>query len=107
MGETPAEGTTTGMKREGYYDSHSEYQRRVIEAGAAATREMIGGLDLGAGEAAISIADYGAGTGATSVEAMRTAIEAVRARSSDLPLVAIHNDLPTSDFGALRLAASV
>jgi cyclopropane-fatty-acyl-phospholipid synthase len=93
------------MKREGYYDSHSEYQRRVVEAGAAATREMIDGLDLGTREGPLPIADYGAGTGATAVQAMRTAIEAVRARSRDLPVVAIHNDLPTSDFGALRLAA--
>lgn len=93
------------MKRGGYYDAHSEYQRRVVEAGTAAICEAVNELDLGATEGALTIADYGAGTGATSVQAMRTAIDAVRARSRDLPVVAIHNDLPTSDFGALRLAA--
>jgi hypothetical protein len=51
------------------------------------------------------LVDYGAGTGANSVRAMRTAIEALRGRSTEIPIVAIHNDLPTSDFGALRLAA--
>lgn len=97
--------TTTGMKSEGYYDAHSEYQRRVLEAGMTAIEEMVGGIALERIEGALAIADYGAGTGANSIRAMRTAIEAVRGRSRDLPVMAVHNDLPTSDFGALRLAA--
>jgi hypothetical protein len=105
MTEGHGEGTTSGMKRGGYYDAHSEYQRRVVEAGAAAIREIVKELDLEAVKGSLAIADYGAGTGATSVQTMRTAIEAVRARSRELPVVAIHNDLPTSDFGALRIAA--
>jgi cyclopropane-fatty-acyl-phospholipid synthase len=105
MAEERGEATTSGMKRAGYYDAHSEYQRRVVEAGAAAIRRMIGELDLDAVKGPLTIADYGAGTGATSVQAMGTAIEAVRVRSEDIPVLAIHNDLPTSDFGALRLAA--
>ncbi len=105
MGEHRGEATTSGMKPEGFYDAHSEYQRRVVGAGAAAIRRTVEELDLDAVTAPLAIADYGAGTGATSVQAMRTAIEAVRARSRDVPVIAIHNDLPTSDFGALRLAA--
>jgi gibberellin A4 carboxyl methyltransferase len=97
--------TTAGMKSAGYYDAHSEYQRRVLEAGEAAIAEMVGAVALEGIDGALAIADYGAGTGANSVRAMRTAIEAVRRRSRNLPVVAVHNDLPTSDFGALRLAA--
>jgi hypothetical protein len=93
------------MKSAGFYDAHSEYQRRVVEAGAAAIERAVGGLDLEAIDGALTIVDYGAGTGANSVRAMRTAIEAIRSRSSEVPIAAIHNDLPTSDFGALRLAA--
>jgi hypothetical protein len=36
---------------------------------------------------------------------MGAAIRAVRSRWEKVPIIAIHNDLPTSDFGALRLAA--
>lgn len=96
--------TTAGMKSEGYYDAHSEYQRRVLEAGEAAIEEMVDELALEGVDDALAIADYGAGTGANSVRAMRTAIEAVRRRARDLAVTAVHNDLPTSDFGALRLA---
>ena len=45
--------------------------------------------------------DYGAGTGANSIHAMRTAIEAVRGRAADLPVLAVHNDVLTSDFTQL------
>lgn len=105
MAPKGAGATTGGMKREGYYDAHSEYQRRVVEAGAAAIAELVESLDLEALDGALTVADYGAGTGANSAQAVRTAIAAVRSRSRDLPVVAIHNDLPTSDFGALRIAA--
>lgn len=105
MLEERRDATTSGMKRGGYYDAHSEYQRRVVEAGAGAIKAIVDELDLDAVEGSLAIADYGAGTGATSVQTMRMAVEAVRARSRELPVVAVHNDLPTSDFGALRLAA--
>ena len=84
------------------YDAHSEYQRRVIEGGDRLIRALAGELDLAAPRDALAVADYGAGTGATSVHAVRTAIEAVRARDADVPVLAIHNDLPT-----IRLLAPV
>src|SRR5919199_2406262 len=106
MSRDGVEATTSGMRADGFYDAHSEYQRRVVEGGAAAIERAVGSLDLGAIDAAaLAIVDYGAGTGANSVRAVRTAIAAIRSRSFGVPIVAIHNDLPTSDFGALRLAA--
>jgi hypothetical protein len=84
----------------GYYDAHSEYQRRVIEAGDELIRAMMEKVDLDSVDA-LTIADYGAGTGATSVHAVKGAIDAVRKRNRGLPIFAVHNDVPTSDFSQL------
>ncbi len=100
---TPAEpqgAATQGMGAGGYYDAHSEYQRRVIEAGDELIRSMMQAVDLG-GIDALSIADYGAGTGATSAHAMKGAIAVLRQRDGALPVLAVHNDVPTSDFSQL------
>jgi SAM dependent carboxyl methyltransferase len=96
-----AGGVTTGMKSGGYYDAHSEYQRRVVEGGDASIRSIVADLDLGSVDGALGIVDYGAGTGATSVHSMRTAIAAVRERDGELPVLAAHNDVITSDFTTL------
>jgi hypothetical protein len=45
--ETPG-ASTEGMGAAGYYDAHSEYQRRVIEAGEEWIEAMMTALDLGA-----------------------------------------------------------
>jgi SAM dependent carboxyl methyltransferase len=89
------------MKAAGYYDAHSEYQRRVIEAGEPLIREMIAAAGVDPAGGTFTIADYGAGTGATSVRAVRTALEALRERALDLPVLAVHNDVATSDFTQL------
>lgn len=92
---------TAGMKGGGYYDAHSEYQRRVIESGDAALRSIVEAIDLDAAGAAFTVADYGAGTGATSVHSVRTVVTALRERTEELPALAIHNDVLTNDFTAL------
>jgi cyclopropane-fatty-acyl-phospholipid synthase len=89
------------MKSGGFYDLHSEYQRRVIEAGDQLIRESIEALELGSAAPALTIVDYGAGTGATSVHAVRTAVEGLRRRDPELPVLAVHNDVLTSDFSQL------
>ncbi len=95
------------MKGGGFYDAHSEYQHRVILAGEARIRHAIATLDLDGIAGALTISDYGAGTGATSVLAVHAAIRAIRERGATLPIVAVHNDLPTSDFSSLfELAAA-
>ncbi len=102
MAERPAgSGTTEGMKASGYYDVHSEYQRRVVEGGDALIRSIVAALDAQSLPSTFAVVDYGAGTGATSVHAVGTAIEALRERRPGLPVAAIHNDLPTSDFSQL------
>jgi gibberellin A4 carboxyl methyltransferase len=47
------------------------------------------------------VVDYGASTGANSIASIRAAIAAVRARSSDQQVAAVHNDLPTNDWNQL------
>ena len=68
----------------GYYDAHSEYQRRVIEAGDELIRSMMEKVELDSVET-FTIADYGAGTGATSAHAVKGAIGVLRERNRDLP----------------------
>ena len=97
----PQDASTEGMKAGGYYDLHSEYQRRVIEGGDELIGSLISGLDLDDDGRAVTIADYGAGTGATSVHAVGRAISALRGRDSERPVMAIHNDVATSDFTQL------
>ncbi len=101
---TPADAVTEGMKGGGYYDAHSEYQRRVVESGDAAIRELVAAAELDRAGGAFTVADYGAGTGATSADAVRTALAALRERDPELPAAAIHNDLITSDFTTLFAA---
>ena len=97
----PSAASTTGMKGGGFYDAHSEYQQRVILAGEAGIRHAVATLALDGIGGALTIADYGAGTGATSVLAVHAAIRAIRERGVTRPIVAVHNDLPTSDFSSL------
>ena len=93
------DASTEGMRAGGYYDAHSEYQRVVVEGGDETIQDAVAGLELA--DPGLTIADYGAGTGATSVHAMQTAIDAVRTRARDLPLLTVHNDVATNDFTQL------
>ena len=98
MANRPQEAMTSGMKSGGYYDAHSEYQRRVIEGSDELIRETIAALDPRPPGETLTIADYGAGTGATSVHAVGTAIRALRERDPGRPVQAIHNDVGGNDF---------
>jgi cyclopropane-fatty-acyl-phospholipid synthase len=100
MTDGGADASTTGMKGEGFYDAHSEYQRRVIEAGDELISEAADSVEPDS-DGAITIVDYGSGTGATSVRAVETAIAAIRKRGDERPLQVIHNDVPDNDFTQL------
>jgi hypothetical protein len=90
---------TEGMRDD--YDAHSEYQRRVVEAGSSLVAECVGRLALPEPPDALVIADLGAGTGRNSLAALGEAVAAARARRADLPVVCVHADLPTNDWNAL------
>jgi len=91
---------TEGMKGGGYYDSHSEYQRRVAASGS----DRLAALVASMGPIAVdpfTIVDYGCAEGANSVVAIGGALRALRTRAADTTVVTVHNDLPTNDFNAL------
>jgi SAM dependent carboxyl methyltransferase len=100
VAQDPRDATTAGMKGKGFYDVHSEYQRRVIEAGDELIRDAAKSLEPGA-DGAITVVDYGSGTGATSVRAVETAVSALRGLHPERPLEVIHNDVPGNDFTQL------
>jgi len=91
---------TDGMKGGGYYDSHSEYQRRVAASGSQALVALITKMGP-VGADPFTIVDYGCSEGANSVAAIGEALRALRQLSGETMVVAIHNDLPTNDFNAL------
>jgi len=91
---------TTGMKGHGYYDDHSEYQRRVAERGLDALVSLVQRTE-GRRADLLTIVDYGCSEGANSIAAVRAVITAIRRERADSCLVAVHNDLPTNDFNAL------
>lgn len=93
-----ASPVTEGMKGAGFYDTHSEYQRRIVAEGTATIVKMVDALDLPTVTSACIIADYGCGTGATSVQSVGAAVRRLRERNRQLPLHAIHADLLTNDF---------
>jgi SAM dependent carboxyl methyltransferase len=82
------------------YDAHSEYQRAVADAGTDRIRSCVAAVSVAADEPFV-VADFGCSTGANSMAAVSTAIDAVRARHADQAVVALHNDLPTNDWNQL------
>jgi hypothetical protein len=93
--------TTTGMRGGGYYDDHSEYQRRVAGTAAQLVARCVADTPQPAPRNTFVVADYGCSTGRNSIASVGAAVRAVRARWADQPLAAIHNDLPTNDWNAL------
>lgn len=96
MSYSPAVATTTGMEGGGAYDDASEYQRRTAASDEARVRDAVARVPKSRG--AFTIVDYGAGEGRNSIHSVRVAVDAVRARDADAPVVCIHNDLPTNDW---------
>jgi cyclopropane-fatty-acyl-phospholipid synthase len=93
--------TTEGMKRGGYYDDHSEYQRATAASSASFIPLCVDAVALPSDDRMFVIADYGSSTGRNSVSAVRTAVDKVRLRRVDQAIAVIHNDLPTNDWNEL------
>ena len=89
------------MKGDGFYDLHSEYQRRVIEAGDPLLARLATELDTDPASGALRIVDYGASTGATSNHAVGTVLRALAEAGNEREVMVIHNDVPTNDFSQL------
>ncbi|MDQ3118500.1 MAG: class I SAM-dependent methyltransferase, partial [Verrucomicrobiota bacterium] len=98
---------TPGMKGDGFYDAHSEYQRRIVEDAAQAIRTMVRALPLAQDSGEIcTVVDYGCGTGATTAQSMGTALRALRERAPKIALQASHADQVTNDFNQVFRTAA-
>lgn len=94
--------TTDGMA--GDYGSHSEYQRRVVETGAALVTGCVDALDVPTAPEPLVFMDLGSATGRNSLVSMTTAVRAARRRDTGVPIVCVHNDLLTNDWTSLFAA---
>ena len=90
---------TDGMGGKGFYDRHSEAQSEGIRRQEARLRNAVYHLDLTGPE--LRIMDYGCGPGRNSMSAFHTVLDEVRRRDTDMPVVAMHNDLIGNDWNDL------
>ncbi len=98
---------TPGMKGDGFYDAHSEFQRRIVEDAAQAIRTMVRALPLAEeSDDVCTVVDYGCGTGATTAQSMGTALRALRERAPKIGLQASHADQVTNDFNQVFRTAA-
>jgi SAM dependent carboxyl methyltransferase len=85
--------------------SYNRYARLPAGGGALALphlERVIADVPLGAAEAPIVIADYGASQGKNSLAPMGVAVGALRARAgADRAIVVYHVDQPSNDFNSL------
>ena len=98
------------MRGAGYYSSHTIGAKAVINAAADLVVDALSRMDLNSA-APFAIADYGAADGGTSMDMMRRAIDAIRAKGGERPIAITYTDLPHNDFlrpvpARARLAAA-
>ncbi len=90
----------TAMEGAGFYNKHSSVQAAGITRMLSLLEQAA--LDVPIGEQTFVVADYGSSQGRNSMTPMRVAIEAVRSRSDQYrPVLVVHTDLPSNDFGSL------
>lgn len=95
--------TKTAMEGGGFYNEHSSAQAAGIARMLLLLEQAA--LDVPIGEETLVIADYGSSQGRNSMTPMGVAIEAVRSRCGpDKPVLVLHTDLPSNDFGSLFAA---
>ena len=93
--------TTTGMKRGGYYNAHSEMQRAAMDVFLPWMEKAVADLPVPSdSNAAIGMLDLGSSEGGNAIHAMMRLIEALRSRTK-APLWIFFNDLPSNDFNQL------
>src|ERR1700733_7691672 len=91
---------TIAMRGAGYYSSNTVGAKAVIDKLAERVVEAIERMpEIGAGP--FALADFGAADGGTSIDLMRRAVEAIRAREPGRQIAITYTDLPHNDFSAL------
>lgn len=98
MPEMPEDSATS---TQGMYDynKNSSAQQTMVHLQAGRIADLV--ADLGEIKPALKIVDYGSGPGRSTVDTVKPAIAAYRARFPDAPVVVCHADLPGNDWNAL------
>ena len=81
------------------YDANSSAQKSIVHLQDARIRGLI--QDIGLVQPELRVVDYGCGPGRNTIDAVRPAIEAYRARFAQAPIVVCHADQPGNDWNAL------
>ena len=89
------------MKGGGYYSQATTGAKDVIDGGAPLVLDAIAAMDIADDGSRFTIADMGCADGGTSIDVMRRALEAIRARAPSRPIQVVYTDLPRNDFGQL------
>ena len=93
--------TTTGMKRGGYYNAHSDEQRAALDAFLPWIENAVADLPISSdSRATLGLLDLGSSEGGNAIHAMMRLIDAIRRRTG-APLWIFFNDLPSNDFNQL------
>jgi hypothetical protein len=102
MAEPLPSTTPAPMEGRGGYNRASAVQEHGASPALPLFRAAAEAVPLAESPAAIVIADYGASEGRNSLEPIRTAIAALRARTgAGRAITVVHTDLPGNDFAAL------
>src|SRR6202789_3979082 len=97
-----ADGATKiAMRGAGYYSSNTVGAKAVIDKVADRIVEAIADMPASAPGQPLALADSGAADGGTSIDLMRRAVAAIRAREHDRQITIVYTDLPHNDFAAL------
>ncbi|MCG8354896.1 MAG: class I SAM-dependent methyltransferase [Kiloniellales bacterium] len=95
-----AQASDVAMKGGGYYSLSTTGAKDVIDAAIPLALEAIEAMPI-AGARPFVLADMGCADGGTSVDLVRAALEAVRAKRPELPLWVVYSDQPRNDYNAL------
>jgi hypothetical protein len=98
---TESRSSTVSMKGGGYYSLNTLGAKDVIDNTRELALAALGDVDVDAGPGAFQIADFGAADGGTSIDLVRSLIEAVRGRSPGREILVTYTDLPRNDYSAL------
>jgi len=88
------------MEGAGYYSEHSDLQHSAAAPGYPMLERAASEVPLPSGAPAL-IADMGCAGGRNELDPMHRAIDGVRARDADVPIVVVHTDLPSNDWASL------
>jgi hypothetical protein len=89
------------MERGGYYAEHSGPQRAYGSLAIAWLEAAAGEVKPPRAGDPLALADLGAADGGNSLQPMRRAVAALRARFRTPPILVVHTDIPGNDFSSL------